>query len=607
MKNYNKKINKKINNINKKNLNKKINNNKKDINKKENEDENKKDIIKQTFYNLLDFKIFILNNNLNENDNYKNNNKYYDLILDINDNERYILNYKEMILKYNIINLNKLCFNGSLTIYINSFYISELNIFKNIIKSIEGDIDIDTLKIIDTREEKISFYNNTSLENLHIKLNTSINKLIIKRQTKKENEKAKCNIYLEGNYFNLTNINISNTKYNKLYLKKANYNEILINDKLKISNLNNINYVKLKNLTLDNYSLLEQININKNDNIINGNIYSNLKTIIIKDNTNLELKGNFNNSLSILGNINKLILNGTFKGFENINCNNLIIKKFDNIDNLIQNNIIVNNNIIFNNIKNKNTINKSKVLFDNKNNKKYSLILNNSIFNINFLNLFSNIIRINNNKNIIELIGNFKDYLFDLSYFNDFIDKYKYYKIKIFGNFKGNNYINIENNTIDYINGNFENIILNIKSIINLYGNYETLYIQNCKNEYYKNLNLNIKELFFNNCNIKILSDNIFNIEKLKLINCNNIKEINNKFINIKYLYLKNCNNIINIPNTFYNLEYINISKCKNLKISINDIKLYKKLKLNNCKGKVFDVLKNNLNIPIFLLYSLIK
>ena len=246
-----------------------------------------------------------------------------------------------------------------------------------------------------------------------------------------------------------------------------------------------------------------------------------------------------------------------------INCEKIIIK-FYNSNNII--NLKINNSKYLKEIEFNNNNNHYNGDFSNIN-LNISNCPNLNIFNFYFIvHNLSKLLTIINNLNL-----NFNNILFQfihciLEYNRNFIKHIKLNQTKIYliilltlksliiyGDLS-NNFINLIN---PYKLTNLEKLeLINYDNIIELPNNLinlKYLKIKNCKNiKKLPNNLINLKELYINEeWYIKKIPDNLINLEKLELIYCDNIKEIPNTFINLKYLNIKYCYNIKINPNNY--------------------------------------------------------
>lgn len=228
-------------------------------------------------------------------------------------------------------------------------------------------------------------------------------------------------------------------------------------------------------------------------------------------------------------------------------------------------------------------------------------------------NLTKNIIKleIHNCKNIIDinyLFYNLKELIISCDYLNNLpeqLDNLKYLKI-INSNIKE---INIYSN-LEYLE--ISNCYF-IKEIPKELYNLKTLIINNCENiiyipdTFYKlnnlkisrcyNLNeLNIYSNFLTNLdlsylNIKKLPNNLMNLLNLKLEECNNILELPNLF-QLKKLEISFCKNIKELSITLINLENLDLICCPNISNIPNTLINLKLLKIFSCE-KLKDIPKN--------------
>ena len=352
-------------------------------------------------------------------------------------------------------------------------------------------------------------------------------------------------------------------------------------------NINSLIINNCKNLLLiDLYSTITKliINIKRNDNKtfkIIGN-YMNLKNIIIN-------KLNNKNSKKII--LKKFYFDGEFNKdiiIEGDTINNLFFEKnILNIKNKIENEIILHNIDMIKNINKINNLNCNKCIIF----KKCKNIIG------DFLKFKEVKIKYINNTNII---GKFNNLNIEYTSHN----------------------INIISNVLNdfYFNNNYYN-----KLNINIFGNYNNIHLNYCKN---LNLNCNIIEeiklknvnkLKIINCNIKKLTlswceeipkelNNLINLEKLELIRCKNLNYISNKLINLKELIIKNCDNIKEILDNLINLEKLELIECYKLKYIPKELINLKELIIDDRNIKeISDNLINLQKIKLYMCYDLQK
>lgn len=171
-----------------------------------------------------------------------------------------------------------------------------------------------------------------------------------------------------------------------------------------------------------------------------------------------------------------------------------------------------------------------------------------------------------------------------------------YYGIRM--NKLPNNLFNLEKLILEFC-GNIENIegtlnyakkikYLNVSSlnnITNIYGlpNLEVLYTNDCVKLTNINQINNIKELYINYCKgLTNLPDDLENLERLQMINCENIENINilEHAHNLKYLCINNCDQLTDIPNIL-NLEILCAEDCNGF-VVIKNLSKIKSLYLNS-------------------------
>ena len=401
----------------------------------------------------------------------------------------------------------------------------------------------------------------------------------------------------------LTNNDINN---NYQYIELKNIEDLYIEDNIdfngdlilnqckirKIKGCFNINSLTIngcKNLYLiDLYTSIKKLTINfkythrKTFKII-GN-YLDLKNININyRNKNKYYKkvfyfnGKFNKDIIIEGDdINYITFNDELLNIKN-KIKVLNINRIDVLENINKIKEIKCENIVFNNCKN--------IIGDFSNFDKTYI---NYISNTNIIGNFNNINILNNKKqNNLNIICNVL-YIFK---FNN-----KFYNGKSNINISGNY------NIIDIIgtqNINFNNCNIKGKLIISHNNNLSKLY--NCNFKDIKNLELkNCKDTNFllNN------SNNLINLEKLRLSCCEKINEIPNNLINLKELlidddsYLINTNNTIIIPDNLINLQKLSIKYCRRIKelpktlINLQFLELYYCNNLKELPNNLWNIYK---------------
>ena len=425
------------------------------------------------------------------------------------------------------------------------------------------------------------FNNINELNNFHFNLKKNYNVILNLIDNKPKN------------YFSITkNINIS--FYGKLTINIYYYNDLhRLSGNIDIDELIINNYLN-KNIKLDfNTSIKKLIYNHKLERFKLPKNNKNSSQDIILDNLNkkstskvLYLKGNYLNLKELyISNVKYLNLYfANYNNFkitsdnlnDNININkDLKIKKIDLKNNQIYTFDIINENKnidIKNNttLKCNNNINLNLNIINNNSNVKINGKVNNIILNNSINNLFVSSYKINN---IIGKINNLTIYGNDI---NSLLGNINNLKLSC-KNIKKiiteiNNNCNIYSYEIDYINGKFKNkTLIDSTKINNLYGDFNNLTIENCKNLNLENIN-NVNYLTLINCNIKKIPSNLYNIKQLNIENCN-ITEISDCLINLKELNLNKCKKIISIPNNYINLNYLKINKCKKIKEIDNKLK----------------------------------
>ena len=307
--------------------------------------------------------------------------------------------------------------------------------------------------------------------------------------------------------FNNTNTNNNN------FLDKQNQNNFLFNP----SNINSINYIlqsidsiptsvgcsyqetiiqdskdksssKFLSITADSkfssFSFEEirykdimvktgKCNVNQNEGLFSGNLFTNKKSIFLNNQPEIPLFGNNNNNQTSLFGINNN--NKQTSLFGNTNNQNSLFGNNNNNNqtSLFGNNTNNKNSLFGNNINNQNQLfgnTNNQLLFGNNNNNNNSLFgnnnnNNNSLFGNNTNNQNSLFGNINNNNNPLSLFG------------NNTINKNSLF---------GNNYINNDNNLQSLTNNSINN---NSNSIFQNNNNYPAPIVQNNNPSIFENPN----------------------------------------------------------------------------------------------------------------------
>lgn len=400
----------------------------------------------------------------------------------------------------------------------------------------------------------INKFNNKKLENALIQ---KVNKLFNNNENdikNFENIINVCNrIINKSNTFKLIDKNIiqldnnfyANTKLNRFSTSKNIFNTFKFDGIILNNNIEKNRY----------YSLLSINHYNKNYNINSKNNSYNLKQIATKCSLILTEKQNINIWIDLINSCNsesKIYKIITKKDLKNIYNNDLL-----NIDFLIINVNFINNNY-FKNYYTKYKIEDNKLFYNLIINSIYDNLFNKNILNEKFNNLYifkwNNIIYDN-----IEKIENIDKNNF-ISYLG--VNNIKYYLLNS----------NISNNTLDYI---INNSIIDIKNKID----NEFIYINNISIDY----------------------DNFYNFIKKELIIKDNKSNINYNFVKVIL-----DNNELNLYNNLFDLDnkykslFLNYSSDYNFNINTVD-------KLNNMNEYYYNNLINNQYDKIEILNNFFK
>jgi len=468
----------------------------------------------------------VYNKNIESKINFKTVVKNIENIKIVNMNDEYKeLEHNESILKDIILEKQKI---GNIESILNIVNIKNENDYinyKSYIKNIENILDNNLRNTIYNKNKRVDINNIETNKKLFREKDAYKNELIIINNDLLKYDlikKEECIISNNEEYEVLkSKLNILNKE-----LEEINKNKLInnLNINYDISSFNEIikeEYIKsefvINNIdNLYHYLNNKNVNIEKENEILNN--INNYNTEILKYENNL--KYNIKNNLEI----KKSILNDNIKDIEN-----KIIEYQENY-NIIKNEIIIyeKNKIIENNIK----------------------LLNNLIIKEEDINCKINI----NKENIYNIIEYKKIIEEELEHY------YKYIKYK-------NNQIKLKE---------FEN--LKEKNIIKKENIKEQLYnIYYYKNKLIKDIDNYIKNNEYNT-NKELLNNLLNNLEKLRLLNNVNLKNINIIYTN--YLTLKTEINIYN-----NNIEYNN--KIKELKDK-ESIYEKKEIEKNNIK-KILD------------------
>ena len=447
--------------------------------------------IKKTDKNEVKKTNIIINKNINESNNIKNNNNISIItsIYQKKDNLKKINEEKKQKINNNKENINNNCNFCKRNVNINknkesnnnkNFNKAPNNILinnKNINKDTKSNsinnkvITINNHNIpqdnnINTNKNNISKDNNSPRDN-NISNNKSSNKKSPKNDSKNNNKEKENNAFTIHNNKNLcSSTNFEDQINNKLNVIFNNKINVSSNKKLSKSinfniynNINNINKIDF-NLKCFNNNISNDIKLNSSKN-------SNSKNA---ENNNAIKNSPKNNSLkNSLKNKNEINLNQ--KG----QCN-LIIKKFEEVNN---------NNITYNS-KNSNNINNG----DKAENKTNYIIQNN----------LNNFIRNNANNNSIYHSNNFNNYSMN----NIFSNKDNLRKGPSINKLGNNNYHIISKSTNNNLICNIQNNNTKINNNINISN------IKNNSNNNIINSNNRLNDInnYSNNINKDILEDN---------------------------------------------------------------------------------------------------
>ena len=574
-------------------------------------------INKKIFYEdlLINDKIFIINRNFFENDNYlfKIENFYKNIIINIeiyyyeNDDEN---NNKIILIEKNFeyffnINFNKEIFIKNNENKINNFYIklkSNFVTFFRLFFDYEENFIIKNSINIFNLNENFTEFNINKNDNIFIKSNN-------------------CNFYYKNEKFDYLFLN----NEENIQLKNYDNNNCIINF-ISIENNNNNDFITINE---GNYSF-NFLNKNEykfnfpfiyNNNINNLNIYieskNDLKVFYIINNNE-----NNNNKIEIK-NYNFIDINNEIKLFcsKNLLCNIYLIVNNNNIKNdnefnikfeIIKSNLIEvqnfkynyyyeNNNksfLIYNNNNTKNKENYLEIFLNDENNfnielysdnikyKNYSklkkinkigsniFIIDNNIYKNKFIfNIFNNN---NNNKN--EFIFKFSNNYYDFNKLNKKIE-YKFIEKKIIINFENIlYYYNDIENLVYYINI-YNNNIKNKNSII--YNNYKNIKKISVFENYKKTIEViinNNNDIFnINNTFINIISEFKYNDEEIRECYIFNNKNNNNNNSIFFYVFIILIIVLLIIILVFLYIKYLN-KKHKYIDINNSNNNLENKL-----------------------------
>ena len=500
-------------------------------------------------------------NNLNINDSFishnnsiiinnKNNNNYKD-----DNSNNYIMNKNYYNLNNNMLNIN---YNNKddliKNIPNNNSSLNNNNTTKN---SINNSNFLNQNNKVDFPVRNIPlnkiYYNDNFFvgnEQSNINLNANIS-------TNNFNKEILNNNYPQNNSINKSIPNILNNKnfnnyqgYNMITGQGFDFNNYIIN------NSNQISSIQL-NQFRGNNNLMNDMNMNNNPNIFILNNSNNFHR-------NINNSPNFNNNLNYLNNNN--IHNNLNSNINSINNNFNNLYNSNNLFNLniredIQNINLDINKLNYNNSQNNfnNDINNNKKNFNNGN-KYFKNTSQNDNFNNYQNNIFfnQNMINANNSNN-----QNYKNqYLL-----NNYINQKKHLNLNDNINQNNinpfNNRRNINNSTIPNINSNI-NSKLNTNSNVNNFknnninyiynyerikstGNINNIRLNNKNNNLIINSNLNKKNIYLPNKQIKIKLDKLSNEELAK-----NLHELGKNQKYCIYLQKKIENNPKSLPTLFY-------------------------------------------------------
>ncbi len=470
--------------------------------------------------------------------NNNNNNKLGTIFYDISSN------FIKFLTFYNIFNQVRLSRKDNILppSLLNNFdifykYIVILTI-KNIITSIDDNMQVPNLLNPDLHNAKNEIYNNMLLYINNININNNITgyyyiakqiEILIKEYINTQKNNAITNIfnnYILNNNINL-DLNIEKLLVNNINLNLHN-NEFILNENLNTLGGININIYTISEKIKHNKYFILYPNDLSNDILLKNKYYINININIL----NLLLK--YNGNPYLLNKNNHTCFSNLLKFYYYIPLeqlkNNIDFDKLKIELNYIKNDYINNinkllyNNDIFNNISdNLYTIINNLILSDNDFNNNIIKYIKESFYISSYLILhyLSYQFRLNNNTNII----NMNEYLslININY-NDINKNYLFY--------------NINNIPQDY------NIII------------------------YKNILDNLNEILIeNNSRLNILNNNrillIINNQQVFQILIDEINILQNYIININnnILYLQNLINIapfINVVNPIENTDYNN-------------------------------------------------